>query len=54
MQGEASSPDLLRELAAQQGVAPSGEDLEAVAGFLRVLLPELRRLEELVPPEVEP
>jgi hypothetical protein len=51
---DAPSLDVLRELAAQQGVEPSDEDLEAAAGFLRVLLPQLRRLEELVPAEAEP
>ena len=54
MQSDTPSSDLLRELAALQGIAPSDEDLEAVAGFLRVLLPELQGLEELVPPEAEP
>ena len=54
VQGDTPSSDLLRELAALQGVAPSDEDLEAVAAFLRVLLPELRGIEALVPPEAEP
>ena len=54
VQRDAPSLDVLRELAAHQGVDPSGEDLEAVAGFLRVLLPQLRDLEALVSPEAEP
>ena len=54
LQGEAPSLDLLRGLAAQQGVTPTDEDLAAAQGFLCVLLPQLRELETLVPPEAEP
>ena len=54
MRSGAPSLELLRGLAAQQGVEPSDEDLEAAAGFLRVLLAQLRDLEALIPPEVEP
>jgi len=46
--GSQSSLDLLRELAAREGVEPTDEDLEAVRGFLDVILPELARLEELL------
>jgi hypothetical protein len=46
-----SSLDFLRELLARQGVEPSDEDLRAVLGFLSAILPELRRLEETLPPE---
>jgi hypothetical protein len=42
---------VLRELAARQGVFPEDADLEAVLGFLRVVLPALEELERLVPPE---
>jgi hypothetical protein len=48
------SVEVLRELAAQQGVAPNEADLEAVLRFLRVLLPQLAELEGLVPRETEP
>ena len=44
----------LRELAARQGVFPEDADLEAVLGFLRVVLPALDELERMVPPEVTP
>ena len=43
------SIDQLREAAAGQGVHPTDEDLEAVQGFLRVLLPAFAELEKLVP-----
>ncbi len=46
-------PDIafLRELAAVQGVAAEDADLEAVLGFLRLILPALAELERLLPPE---
>jgi hypothetical protein len=40
-----SSPELLEQLAARQGVEVSGEDVEAVRPFLDAILPELERLE---------
>jgi hypothetical protein len=46
--------DLLRALCARQGVAPEDEDLEAVQGFLRAILPALEELERLVPDEIAP
>jgi hypothetical protein len=46
-----SSLDLLRELAARQGVEPADADLEAVLGFLERILPELERLEAGLEPE---
>ena len=49
--GPQSSLDFLREFAARQGVEPSDDDLEAVRGFLDAILPELRRLEQLLEPE---
>jgi hypothetical protein len=49
-----SSPDLLRELAARQGVEAVDEDLEAVRGFLDAILPELERLEAGLDPEDAP
>jgi len=52
--GPQSSLDLLRELAARQGVEPSDDYLEAVLGFVDAILPELARLEELLEPEAEP
>lgn len=44
----------LRAAAAAQGVHPTDEDLEAVQGFLSVLLPAFAELEELVPPFLPP
>jgi hypothetical protein len=54
MEHEFSSIQFLRELAAREGVEPSDEDLEAVAGFLEAILPDLARLEETLPPESAP
>ncbi len=50
----APSIQLLRELAARQGVEPTDDDLERVRGFLAVLLPELEKLERRVPPGIVP
>jgi len=44
----------LREAAAQQGVFPSGEDLEAVLGFLEAVLPALAEIERSLPPDLPP
>jgi hypothetical protein len=41
----------LRSLAAEQGVAPTDEDLTAVLGFLDRILPELERLAGTLGPE---
>jgi hypothetical protein len=49
-----SSLDLLRQLAARQGVEPTDADLETVLGFLDAILPELARLEGLLEPAGEP
>lgn len=46
--------DELRALAALQGVAPTAEDLEAVRGFLAVLLPAFEELERLLPADTVP
>ena len=48
------SIELLREVAAQQGVHPVRADLEAVQGFLSVLLPAFAELERKVSPETVP
>lgn len=48
------SIELLREAAALQRVHPSDADLEAVRGFLAVLLPALAELERKVSPETVP
>lgn len=48
------SLEFLRELAAQQGVAPDDADLEAVLGFLNVILPALAEIERTLPPETTP
>ena len=44
--------DLLRALCERQGVNPEDEDLEAVEGFLRAILPALEALERLVPDDL--
>ena len=48
-----SSLELLRELAARQGVEPSDADIEAVLSFLDAILPELTRLEGSLEPAGE-
>ena len=50
----APSIDLLRSLAAQQNVHPEDADLEAVLGFLRLILPALADLEKRLPPDFAP
>jgi hypothetical protein len=54
MSSESSPLQALREQAALQGVSPTDEDLATAQTFLEVILPELRDLEERVPPELEP
>ncbi|MGH3137995.1 MAG: hypothetical protein ACRDPV_16035 [Gaiellaceae bacterium] len=54
MDTESSSLDLLRQLAARQGVFPTHEDLEAVLPFLDAILPALEELERTVPPDTVP
>ncbi len=54
MPSESSSVDVLREIAARQGVSPTDTDLEAVLGFLNAILPELERIERRIPPETPP
>jgi hypothetical protein len=51
---ESSLLSALRELARQQGVEPTDEDLEGVLGFLTRILPELEELEALLPPDATP
>jgi hypothetical protein len=41
--------ELLRALCQRQGVTPEDEDLRAVQGFLRAILPALENLERLIP-----
>ena len=48
---EAPSLDELRAVAARQGVTVEDADLEGVLGFLEVVLPQLREIEQRVPPE---
>lgn len=48
------SLEFLRELAARQGVAADDADLEAVLGFLNVILPALAEIERTLPPELSP
>jgi hypothetical protein len=52
MGSESNLLSALRELARQQGVEPTDEDLEGVFDFLGRILPELEELEELLPPDV--
>jgi len=47
-----SDLDLLRALCERQGVTPEDEDLEAVQGFLRAILPALEELERRIPDDV--
>ncbi len=51
---EPPSPAELRRIAATHGVTPTDEDLEAVRGFLAVLLPAFEELERLAPPPAAP
>jgi hypothetical protein len=48
------SVQLLRSLAAQQGVHPEDSDLESVLGFLCLILPALADLERRLPQELPP
>lgn len=48
------SSEWLKAIASQQGVDVKEADLEAVLGFLRVLLPQLRELEDIVAPDTVP
>ena len=53
--GSESSPlSHLREVAAEQGVQPTDEDLEGVLDFLTRVLPELKEIEDRLPPETRP
>jgi hypothetical protein len=51
MPSESSPLSALRELARRQGVEPTDDDLEGVLDFLTRILPELERLEQLLPAE---
>jgi hypothetical protein len=46
--------ELLRSVAAQQGVHPEDADLENVLGFLRLILPALADIEERLPSDFAP
>ena len=49
-----SSRDLLRQIAARQGVEATDADLDAVRGFLDAILPELARIEAEIEPDEAP
>ena len=49
MADQAPSIEYLRAAAALQGVHPDDDDLEAVQGFLGVLLPAFEGLDALIP-----
>jgi hypothetical protein len=51
---EAPSIELLRGLAAQQNVYPEDADLEAVLGFLRLILTALADIEQRLPRDAAP
>ena len=52
--GSDSTPlRLLHQVAQEQGVEPSDDDLRAALDFLDVIRPALARLEELLTPEDE-
>jgi hypothetical protein len=48
------SIELLRSLAAQQNIHPEDADLEAVLGFLRLILPALADIDERLPADFAP
>lgn len=54
MTSESSSVELLRSIAARQGVFPEDDDLEVVLGFLDAILPALEEIERRIPPETSP
>jgi hypothetical protein len=54
MGSESNLVSALRELARQQGVDPTDEDLESVLGFLDRILPALAEIEERLPPDTVP
>lgn len=49
-----SELELLRTLCERQGISPEDADLEAVRGFLDVILPALEDLERRIPDDVVP
>jgi hypothetical protein len=51
---ESNLVSALREIAEQQGVRPTDEDLEGVLGFLTRILPSLSEIEQRIPPETTP
>jgi hypothetical protein len=54
MGSESNLGAALREIAQQQGVHPTDEDLEDVLGFLERILPVLAEIEERLPPGTAP
>jgi hypothetical protein len=51
MGSECTCLQFLHQVAREQGVEPSDDDLRAVLDFLDAIQPELARLEELLAPE---
>jgi hypothetical protein len=47
-----SDLDVLRALCERESVSPTDEDLAAVQGFLRAILPALAELERMLPEEI--
>lgn len=56
MQSSPQIPTLvhLRAEAAARGITPTTADLEAVLGFLAVLLPAAAEVEQMLPPDAVP
>jgi hypothetical protein len=46
--------ELLRALCERQGISPEDADLEAVRGFLDVIVPALQDLERRIPDDIVP
>ena len=54
MASQSSPHEWLRQVAAEQGIRPTDEDLDGVLDFLTRILPALTDIEERLPPETAP